>query len=111
MKMLVGKGGLVGYLGTSDVQKVESLVKNGNEKAKLIYEAMAYQIRRKLELPVRIAWKSRCHYFNGRHCLAYSKAFVELIINHVKWIADVIVHPGENELQALAEGALRVLTR
>ena len=25
------------------------------------------------------------------------------------WIADVIVHPGEDELEALAEGALRVL--
>ena len=38
--------------------------------------------------------------------LAYGKRFVEEISERINWIADVIVHPGENELQALAEGAL-----
>ena len=41
--------------------------------------------------------------------LAYGKDFVESISKRINWIADVIVHPGENEFQALAEGALRVL--
>lgn len=41
--------------------------------------------------------------------LAYGKEFVKAIIERINWIADVIVYPGENELQALAEGALRVL--
>ncbi|MEH7358799.1 butyrate kinase [Priestia megaterium] len=109
MKMLVGKGGFVGYLGTSDVQKVEVLVKNGNEKAKLIYEAMAYQISKEIGAASTVLHgKVDAIILTGG--IAYSKAFVELIINHVKWIADVIVYPGENELQALAEGALRVLT-
>jgi butyrate kinase len=34
---------------------------------------------------------------------------VKSITDRINWIADIIVHPGENELQALAEGALRVL--
>jgi butyrate kinase len=41
--------------------------------------------------------------------LAFGKGFVAEIIERINWIADVIVQPGENELQALAEGALRVL--
>ena len=41
--------------------------------------------------------------------LAYGKILVDEIKERIHWIADVIVHPGENELQALAEGALRVL--
>ena len=41
--------------------------------------------------------------------LAYGKEFVKEISEHINWIADVMIHPGENELQALAEGALRVL--
>ena len=41
--------------------------------------------------------------------LAYSKILVDEIKERVDWIADVIVHPGEDELEALAEGALRVL--
>ncbi|TYR82824.1 butyrate kinase [Priestia megaterium] len=110
MKMLVGKGGLVGYLGTSDVQKVEVLVKKGNEKAKLIYEAMAYQIAKELGAASAVlAGKVDAIILTGG--IAYSKLFVDLIIERVKWIADVIVYPGENELQALAEGALRVLKK
>ena len=69
MKMLVGKGGLVGYLGTSDVQKVEALVKNGNEKLSLSTKQWLIKFRRKLSCQYGIAWKSRRHYSNGRHCL------------------------------------------
>lgn len=108
MKMLVGKGGLVGYLGTSDVQKVEKLIEHGNEKAKLVYEAMAYQIAKEIGAASAVlAGKVDAIILTGG--IAYSKMFVSLIIERVKWIADVTVFPGENELQALAEGALRVL--
>ena len=47
MKSLVGEGGLVGYLGTNDAVLVEKRIAAGDEKAKLIYEAMAYQIAKK----------------------------------------------------------------
>lgn len=42
--------------------------------------------------------------------LAYGNQFIEKIIQNVEWIADVMVLPGENEMEALVEGALRVLT-
>ncbi|MGA4923366.1 butyrate kinase, partial [Bacillus subtilis] len=67
-----------------------------------IYEAMAYQISKEIGAAGTVLYgKVDAIILTGG--IAYSKAFVELVINHVKWIADVIVYPGENELQALAE--------
>nr|WP_227395878.1 butyrate kinase [Jeotgalibacillus aurantiacus] len=108
MKMLVGQGGFVGYLGTNDAVKVEQMIQNGDEKAKKVYEAMAYQVAKEIgAAAAAIKGKADAIILTGG--LAYGKDFVELIRERIDWIADVIVQPGENELQALAEGALRVL--
>lgn len=108
MKKLVGQGGLVGYLDTNDVIKVENMIKSGNKKAKLVYEAMGYQVSKEIGAAATVLeGKVDAIILTGG--IAYSTQFVEYIQNRVNWIADVIVHPGENELQALAEGALRVL--
>lgn len=108
MKKLVGQGGLVGYLGTNDALKVEKMIKNGDEKAELIYKAMAYQVAKEIGAASAVlAGKVDAIILTGG--LAYGKEFVSSISDQINWIADVIVHPGENELQALAEGALRVL--
>ncbi|KIL49030.1 butyrate kinase [Jeotgalibacillus alimentarius] len=108
MKMLVGQGGLVGYLGTNDAVKVEQMIQNGDAKAKQVYDAMAYQVAKEIgAAAAAVSGKADAIILTGG--LAYGKEFVELISNRVDWIADVIVQPGENELQALAEGALRVL--
>ncbi|WP_170007601.1 butyrate kinase [Bacillus fonticola] len=108
MKMLVGKGGLVGYLDTNDAIQVEKRIKNGDEQAKLIYEAMAYQVSKEIGAQSAVLnGKIDAILLTGG--LAYGKDFVSQILERVSWIADCVVHPGENELQALAEGALRVL--
>jgi butyrate kinase len=108
MKMLVGQGGLVGYLGTNDAVKVEKMIEEGDEKAKLVYDAMAYQIAKEIGAASAVLeGKVDAIILTGG--LAYGKEFVKSISDRISWIADVIVQPGENELQALAEGALRVL--
>lgn len=108
LKMLVGKGGLVGYLGTNDAIKVEKMIAQGDEQAKLVYSAMAYQVAKEIgAMSTVLNGDVDAIVLTGG--LAYGKDFVQEISNRVSWIADVIVHPGENELQALAEGALRVL--
>ena len=108
MKKLVGQGGLVGYLGTSDALKVEKQIENGDQNAQLIYSAMAYQVAKEIGAASAVlSGEVDAIVLTGG--LAFSKNFVDEIINRVNWIADCIVHPGENELQALAEGALRVL--
>ncbi|QOR65406.1 butyrate kinase [Cytobacillus suaedae] len=108
MKKLVGQGGLVGYLGTNDAVQVEQMIKAGDEKAKIVYNAMAYQVAKEIGAASTVlAGKVDAIILTGG--LAYGKEFVKEIADQVNWIADVIVEPGENELQALTEGALRVL--
>lgn len=108
MKMLVGQGGLVGYLGTNDGQKVELMIAAGDKKAKLIFDAMAYQIAKEIGAASAVL-KGKVDAIILTGGLAYGKQFVKEISSYIDWIADVIVFPGENELQALTEGALRVL--
>lgn len=108
MKKLIGQGGLVGYLGTNDAVEVEKMIENGDELAKLIYEAMGYQVAKEIGSASSVlSGKVDAIILTGG--LAYGKSFVKSITDRINWIADVIVQPGENELQALAEGALRVL--
>lgn len=109
MKSLVGEGGLVGYLGTNDAVLVEKRIATGDEKAKLIYEAMAYQIGKEIGSAAAVL-QGRVDAIILTGGLAYGKGFIELITSSVDWISDVVVYPGEDELQALAEGAIRVLS-
>ncbi|MBB2482202.1 butyrate kinase [Bacillus sp. APMAM] len=107
-KKLVGGGGLVGYLATNDAVKVEQMIADGDEYAKLIYDAMAYQVAKEIGAASAVLMgKVDGIVLTGG--LAYGKSFVQSISEYVSWIADVIIYPGENELQALAEGAYRVL--
>ncbi|MBB4825669.1 butyrate kinase [Sporosarcina luteola] len=108
MANLVGKGGLVGYLGTNDAVAVEKRIESGDERAKLIYDAMAYQVAKEIGSAAAVlSGKVDAILLTGG--LAYGKGFIQSIADRVDWIADIVVFPGEDELQALAEGALRVL--
>ncbi|HJF32881.1 MAG TPA: butyrate kinase [Sporosarcina psychrophila] len=109
MKQLVGQGGLVGYLGTNDAVRVEKRIEAGDEKAKLVYEAMAYQVAKEIGSAAAVLYgQVDAIILTGG--LAYGKGFVKDITSRIDWISDVEVYAGEDELQALAEGALRVLT-
>nr|WP_154663482.1 butyrate kinase [Neobacillus dielmonensis] len=108
MQMLVTQGGLVGYLGTNNLLEVEGQITKGNQQARLIYEAMAYQVSKEIgSASAVLSGKIDAIVLTGP--LAHRKEFVKSIVSRISWIADTIVEPGEDELQALAEGVLRVL--
>ncbi|SIS36966.1 butyrate kinase [Salimicrobium flavidum] len=108
MKKLIGKGGLTAYLGTSDAVEIESRIEKGDEKAELIYEGMAYQVAKEIgSLSVILGKEIDAIVLTGG--LAYGKEYVNWIKNRVDWISEVLVYPGEDEMAALNEGALRVL--
>lgn len=109
MKSLVGEGGLVGYLGTNDAVVVEKRIATGDELAKLVYEAMAYQIAKEIGSAATVL-EGRIDAIILTGGLAYGKEFIKLITDKTDWLADITVYPGEDELQALAEGAIRVLS-
>jgi len=100
-KMITGKGGLVAYLGTNDAQEVENMVKDGDQKATLIYKAMAYQISKEIGAAAAVL-KGQVDGILLTGGIAYDKGFVEWIRDHVSFIAPVYVYPGEDEMQALA---------
>ncbi len=108
LKKMVGNGGLVAHLGTNDLREVQKMIEAGNEKAKLVFEALALQVAKEIG--------SRAAVLRGKvdaivltGGLAYSDMLVERIRERISYIADIKVYPGEDEMMALAEGALRVL--
>ncbi|WP_434576927.1 butyrate kinase [Thermoanaerobacterium thermosaccharolyticum] len=103
-----GNGGLIAYLGTNDAREVEKMIKNGDENAKLVYEAMAYQIAKGIgELSTVVNGNVDAIVITGG--IAYSEMMTSWIKKRVEFIAPVEIMPGENEMEALALGVLRVL--
>ncbi|MGL4913144.1 MAG: butyrate kinase [Romboutsia sp.] len=109
LKMIRGKGGIVSYLNTVDVRKVESMVNEGNEDAKLVHEAMAYQVSKSIgELATVVEGEVDAIVITGG--IAHSKAMTSNIKKRVEFISHVEIMAGENELESLSLGTLRVLT-
>ncbi|WP_066892265.1 butyrate kinase [Clostridium nigeriense] len=107
-KKLRGNGGIKSYLNTIDVREVEKMIEEGNEKAKLILEAMAYQVAKGIgELSTVLEGKVDVIIITGG--IAYSDRVTSWIRNRVRFIAPVEIMPGENEMEALSQGTLRVL--
>jgi butyrate kinase len=107
-KKIVGKGGYVAYLNTNDARDVLKLVAEGNKEAELIYNAFIYQVAKGIgEKSVIFQGKVDTIILTGG--IAYSQKTVDDIKKYVEWIAPVTVYPGEDELLALAQGAIRVL--
>ncbi|XEQ93068.1 Butyrate kinase 2 [Sporomusa carbonis] len=107
-KKLVGNAGLVAHLGTNDGREVEKRITAGDTKATLVYEAMAYQVAKEIGAMATVVSGS-IHAIVLTGGLAYSQMLVKMITDRVKFISQVLIYPGENELQALVEGTLRVL--
>lgn len=108
VRLLKGKGGLVAWLGTGDTREVERRIAQGDEKARLIYDAMALGVAKALAKLTPLC-RGKVDQIILTGGIAYSEMFTEMIRSRVDWIAPVTVIPGENEMQALADGVLRVL--
>lgn len=107
-KKFVGEAGLIGYLGTNDGREVNKRIEQGDKKAKFIIKAMAYQISKEIGAYATVlCGKVDAIVITGG--LAHNKKLISLIEEMVSFIAPVMIVPGEDEMQALYEGALRVL--
>jgi butyrate kinase len=108
-QMIMGKGGLVAYLGTHDAREIEVRIKSGDKKAAEIYGAMAYQIAKEIgAMAAVLQGKVKAVVLTGG--LAFSQVLVGMISKYVEFIAPIITIPGELELEAMAAGAWRALT-
>ncbi len=105
-----GKGGLIALLGTSDFREIEKRVKSDDREATQIFHAMAYQIAKEISSLIPAFEGEKVDQIILTGGLARSKMLVDKIKDRIKGLnIDVTVYPGENEMIALRDGALRVL--
>ena len=107
-KMILGKGGIVSYLGTNSAIEVSDRAKAGDSEAELVYKAMAYQVSKEVGA-ISAVLKGDVDGILLTGGIAYDEDFTAWIKESVAYIAEVTIYPGEDGLSALAEGGLRVL--
>jgi len=107
-RRLVGRGGLSAYLGTTDLREAAARIAAGDEGADRVVEAMAFQVAQEIAaMAVPLRGKVDAVILTGG--VAHSSDFVARVQRRVEWIAPVLRYPGEDEMKALCQGALRVL--
>jgi butyrate kinase len=108
-KSFVGRGGLVSYLGTKDARVIEKMIAAGNENAGLVFEAMAYQIAKEIGACAAVL-KGEVDAIVITGGLVHSKRLIEWILERIRFLAPVLIYPGEDEVEALAMAGIRVMT-
>lgn len=102
------EGGFVSYFGTSDAKEVSNMAKNGNQEARLVFDAMIYQICKTIgEMAAVLKGEVDGILLGGG--IVYSEYVVEKITENCSFIAPVTAYPGEFEMEALCQGVVRVL--
>ena len=107
-RRLTSEGGLVSYLGTDSVQEVIGRIDGGDPRAKAVMDAMVYQIGKEIGAMAAV--------LSGRvDRIVLTGGFArspvsDWISERISWIAPVLVYPGEGEMTALAEAAVRFLS-
>lgn len=109
-KKICGNGGYNAYLGTNDARDVEKMCKEGDHKAQVVLDAFYYQLAKDAGAMAAV--------LNGKvdriiltGGIAYSPLTRQKLEEKLGWIAPFTVYPGEDELLALAQGALRVMNQ
>lgn len=106
--LISGKGGLYSYLGTKDCREIERRIESGDDYARLVYEAMALQVAKSIAgLSCVLQGKVDVIILTGG--IARSKILTDMIEDYCGHIGKIEVMAGESEMEALADGALRML--
>lgn len=102
------RSGLVGYTGTNDGREITRRIQEGDKKAELAYRAMAYQVAKEIgAMGAVLQGKVDGILLTGG--FAYDATLMGWIKDYIGYLAPTYVYPGEDEMMALAQGALRVL--
>ena len=106
-RMLSGRGGLVAYTGSNDMRYLLAQAEHDKKIAGVV-DAFHYQIGKEIGAMAAVM-HGKVDQIILTGGIAYGKETVDAISEMVDWIAPITVYPGEDELLALAQGALRVL--
>lgn len=107
-KKITGGGGWRALLGTTDGREVVKRMKDGDDKARLVFETTCYMTAKAVGAMATVL-SGKVDGIGLTGSLAYSEEFVEFLRKRCEWIAPFFMHPGENEMEALMMGAMRYL--
>lgn len=107
---IVGKGGLNAYMNTNDMRDVLKLEEKGDKKAAEVKEAFLFQVAKDIG-SMACVLEGKVDQIIVTGGIAYSPVVIEGLKKRAEWIAPFTVYPGEDELLALAQGALRVINK
>jgi len=102
------ESGLKAYLGEADLRRVEKMIDDGDDKARLYYEAMIYQIAKEIGAAA-VVLKGNFEAVVLTGGMAHSSRLTEILKGYIAFLGRIIIVPGEFEMEALAAGAVRVL--
>lgn len=109
MDGVIGKtGGLVGLCGTDDARIICKRIEEGDEWAKVVYDAMAYQVAKYIGA-FAAALKGKVDGIVLTGGVSNDPYFTGYVRERVEWIAPVKIYGGDFEMDALASGAIRAL--
>ena len=107
-KKICGNGGFNGYLHTNDAREVGKLAET-DALAKQVWEAFFYQIAKDAGAMAAVL-HGKVDQIILTGGIAYNPFTAQTLTDYLGWIAPVTTYPGEDELLALCQGALRVMT-
>ena len=105
---ITNRAGLFAYLGTKNAQEVEKRIGQGDAQARLVYRAMAHQIAKEIGAMTAVL-DGNIDAIVLTGAMAHSELLTHDILQQVGFLALVLRYPGEDEMEALAAGVLRVL--
>ena len=106
LKLLTGGGGLYAYLGTTNAVEIEKRIAAGDDKASEVYESMSYQIAKEIGACSTVL-EGEIDAIALTGSLVYSKVLLDSLKRKISFIAPIHLNPGENEMEALADAAMR----
>ena len=102
------RSGMLSYVGTTDFREICARVVSGDERFTAAYRALVYQLAKDIgAMAAELHFEVDAIVYTGG--MAYEQFFCDDITAYVGRLAPVLRFPGEEEMRALAEGALRVL--
>jgi len=106
---LFGQGGVHSYLGTHDIAVIEQRADNGEEEASSVLKAMGYQISKDIcSMAAVLEGRIDAVVLTGNLCRA--KTVITEIRNRVCSLGKLLIFPGEDELESLAQAGLRIMS-
>ncbi len=109
LRHINGEGGLMSYVGTTDIRELVARAESGDEQVAEVLAAMCYQVAKDIGAHATVLkGKVDAILFIGG--MANATYLVDMIRDRVEFIAPVVVMPGEREMESLCENAYLAVT-